>query len=383
MPLLAIDARGITFRPSGARTRLLGLYSALAEAPGAPEFILVVSQGRGARELCDARGIPCIEHPPEGITGKLVTSVRLSGDPFRRADIIHRETYPVPIWQSRPTVLTVHDLRSSSAGSMGTTPLKSLYERRVLPLAAKGLSRLVAVTETTRRDIVNHLGVPETKVTVVPNAIDAPVLAADSLTHPLGGKRFILAFGHMEPRKNLLSLLPAIQAVCQDPNFPVRNLVIAGRDGGEADRLRARMSEMPAAGFELHILTEIDDDLRESLLHHADCLVAPSRLEGFGLVPLEAMMRHTPALVSDIPAAREVLEDAALFFEPDKPDTLVDRLRDIVFNPAIVEQLRKNANHVLQKYSWKHSAKILKETYALILEDRQTAGSSFRGSTKD
>jgi glycosyltransferase involved in cell wall biosynthesis len=380
MPLIVVDARGITFRPSGARTRLLGLYSALAEAPGPLEFVVVVSQDRRAREICHARNIPCIETPPERVGRKLFSGFRLTGDPFRWADIIHRETYPVPIDQPQPTVLTIHDLRSSADRSMATTPMKSFYERRLLPLAAKRLSRLVAVSETTARDIVHYLRVRQDRLVVVPNAIDPPELTSEVLVHPLNGERFMLAFGHMEPRKNLPSLLPAMQTACKDANFPVRNLIIAGRDFGEAERLRAQMNKITNPGFQLHILTEVDDELRESLLHHADCLLAPSRLEGFGLVPLEAMIRNTPALVSDIPAAREVLSDAALYFNPAEPASLSDSLRDIVLDQSIAERLNKAATSVLEKYSWKRSAKILMETYCSILGTNPVTEESCRSS---
>ena len=367
MPLIVVDARGITFRPSGARTRLLGLYSALAKSPGPLEFVVVVSQGRHAREICHARNIPCIESPPERVGRKLFSGFRLTGDPFRWADIIHRETYPVPIDQPQPTVLTIHDLRSSADRSMATTPMKSFYERRVLPLAARKLSRLVAVSETTARDIVQYLRVPKKRLVVVPNAIDPPDLTCEDLAHPLNGERFMLAFGHMEPRKNLPALLPAMQTACQDANFPVRNLIIAGRDFGEAERLRARMNEVDNPQFRLHILTEVDDELREGLLHHTDCLLAPSRLEGFGLVPLEAMIRGTPALVSDIPAAQEVLGDGALYFDPDDPDSLVSAIRAIVGNSEVRSTLDLAANRVLKKYSWEQSAEILRSTYLTIL----------------
>ena len=367
MPLIVVDARGITFRPSGARTRLLGLYSALAEAPGPLEFVVVVSQGRRAREICHARNIPCIESPPERVGRKLFSGFRLTGDPFRWADIIHRETYPVPIDQPQPTVLTIHDLRSSADRSMATTPMKSFYERRLLPLAAKRLARLVAVSETTAREIVHYLRVRQDRLVVVPNAIDPPDLSSEDLAHPLKGERFMLAFGHMEPRKNLPALLPAMQAACRDGNFPVRNLVVAGRDFGEAERLRAKMNKITNPGFKLHILTEVDDELRESLLHHADCLLAPSRLEGFGLVPLEAMIRDTPALVSDIPAAREVLGDGALYFNPDEPESLANIMQTIVDNPDARKQLDLTGRQVLEKYSWKHSARILRSTYQTIL----------------
>ncbi len=372
MPLVVVDARGITFRPSGARSRLLGLLREYRQLPQAFDLVVTAVQGRGAADLLAGLEVPCMELPAPGKRANLVGAVRLLGEPFARADVIHRETYPAPVAQSTPVALTVHDLRSIQRPDLQSSRLKGVYERHVLPRVARHLDRVVAVSESTADQVHELLHVPRERIAVVPNGVEAPTPpAADGAEGPVD-EDYVLAFGHIEPRKNLSSLLPIMQRLGNEPSQP-HLLVVAGRDLDGVAPLKAAYSELESPSFRLEILTEVDDTLKSRLLAGAACLVSPSLLEGFGLVPLEALALGTPVVASDLPATREVLGGSSALVDPADVQGFAGAIQKAIGDPGARRRAQLAGQSLLDKYAWAHSALRLHTTYAEMLAERRRA----------
>lgn len=367
MPLVVVDARGLTFRPSGARTRLVSLLSAYAALPERFDVCVVATAARGAPEHFRGCDLEVIE---QQLTArrKAQAALRLVGHPFDFADLVHRETLPVPVLQRVPVLVTIHDLRSSEARSLASSVGKGFYERVVFPRAAQSLSRIIAVSQATAAQVELHLGVEEAVVAVIPNGVTGP--GTNQATARTVDEPYVLAFGHMEPRKNLQTVLPAMQLAARSPHVP-NVLVIAGRDLGGANPLRQAYAALRAPTFELIVIDDVDDAMRESLLQHAECLVAPSKIEGFGLVPLEALSRGTPAVVADIPATREAMGTAADFVDPDRPAAFAHAIEKVVDNP---HRLLANAPGVLSHHSWVRSAELLHQVWTTSLDPSRRLG---------
>jgi glycosyltransferase involved in cell wall biosynthesis len=229
-----------------------------------------------------------------------------------QAEVLVFESWPAPRIDG-PMIAVIHDLRRLRAGG---------WQRRLalawLREAASRVRRFHAVSEATRRELEEAVPEARGKTDVVPNAVIIPVAGEEppALPPEVDGP-FVLAVGHSEPRKNWR----LVAALAGDLAPSGVRVVRAGR------------------GVERHPnvqdLGVVDDDELEALFRNAAAVLAPSALEGFGLVPLEALACGAWVVASAIPAHQEVLGDAADFFAPgDRAAALAALRRAIDATPA-------------------------------------------------
>jgi glycosyltransferase involved in cell wall biosynthesis len=171
-----------------------------------------------------------------------------------------------------------------------------------------------------------------------------------------------LAIGTVEPRKNLAGLVAAFDQVADDDD-EVR-LVLAGGDGWGAHNLDDAIA---SARHRTRIvrLGRVADETRADLLTGATALAYPSRYEGFGLPPLEAMSVGVPVLTTRVGAIPEVVGDAALLVEPEADD-LASGLARILADDALRSALVERGHARVARYSWDACATGLAELYATI-----------------
>jgi alpha-1,3-rhamnosyl/mannosyltransferase len=189
--------------------------------------------------------------------------------------------------------VTVHDLHfERDPGVMG--PLDRLTFKTVVPRAVRRADHVIAVSERTKRDVVELYGIAPGKVTVTPHGVDPAFSPGD----PEGGG-FVLFVGAIQARKDPLAAADAAAAV----GLP---LVVVGpeKEPGLANELRARGADL--RGW-------VDQQELARLYRGAAALVLPSRFEGFGVPVLEAMASGTPVVLSDDAALREVAGDAGVY----------------------------------------------------------------------
>jgi glycosyltransferase involved in cell wall biosynthesis len=210
----------------------------------------------------------------------------------QRLDVLHCPTYYGPLESSVPLVVTVHDLavlRYPSAFPLWTRS----YVPRVVPRVLHAATRVIAVSEFTKRELVELLGLDDRKIRVVPNAVERAFTpegaAADG--------DYVLAVGTLEPRKNLSRVAEAARRV------GVELRVAGARGWGGVVPLGTWVGEVP------------DDELAR-LYRGARCLVYPSLYEGFGIPVLEAMACGTPVVTSREGATAEVADGAAVLVDP-------------------------------------------------------------------
>jgi glycosyltransferase involved in cell wall biosynthesis len=211
-------------------------------------------------------------------------------------------------------VATVHDLAVLREPEWFPSWSRS-YGRRLTPRAIRLADRVVCVSNSTARDVSGLLGVPESRVRVVPNGID-PLFSEPAGAAPVDGP-YILFVGTPEPRKNLARLVAAVMRLV-DEGRPER-LVLAGADGWGG-------VELPARARIVH-LGRVDDTTLRDLYSHARCVAYPSLWEGFGLVAGEALATGCPVVCSDIPALREVAGTDAAYCDPASVESIADALR--------------------------------------------------------
>jgi glycosyltransferase involved in cell wall biosynthesis len=253
----------------------------------------------------------------------------------RGLDVLHCPTFRGPVRSSVPVVVTVHDLavlRHPGTFNQWTRH----YSRFAVPRVARAARRLIAVSEFTRGEIVELLGVPEERIRVIPNAVGEAFFAQGTAE----SGDYVLAVGTLEPRKNL----GAAQQAARRLGVELRVVGAQGWGGVKVNGWLGRVS---------------DEELA-ALYRGARCLVYPSLYEGFGIPVLEAMACGTPVVTSAGGATEEVAGGAAVLVDPHDPDAIAAGIEEAWSRR---DDLRARGLERAGQFSWKRVAAETRAVY--------------------
>jgi glycosyltransferase involved in cell wall biosynthesis len=257
---------------------------------------------------------------------------------FRRhgIDLYHSPAYPLPRGMRdgrspRPAlVLTIHDL----VADIHPLALAPRHRRafRQLFASAAAADRVVTVSETTRRELLARYPVEGARVVAIPNGVSEAFGTAAASAPSSGLPRpFLLYVGGLDPLKNVPFLLQVLAlARGREPDL---SLVVAGEEGARARGLAER-ARAAGLGSAVRVVGHLDDATLSAAYREAAAFVFPSRYEGFGLPPLEAMAAGCPVVSSPGGALREVLEGAAPLVDPDDAAAWADQVTAMTRDPA-------------------------------------------------
>jgi glycosyltransferase involved in cell wall biosynthesis len=283
------------------------------------------------------------------------------------AELFHAMEHLLLPLRGVPTVLTVHDLIFRRY-PQHHRPLNRWYLNLTLPLFCRRATRIIAVSEQSKRDVVAAYGIEPAKIAVIYEAADArfqpqpaPVVASVRTRYRLPD-RYLLAVGTIEPRKNLGRLLTAFERLHADRLTDA--LVIVGKRGWLYDDFLAQWEASPARDAVIFPGWIEDADL-PAIYAAAQALALPSVFEGFGLPILEAMGCGTPVACSNTSSLPEVAGDAALFFDPLDEDALTAALRRLLRDRDLAGSLAARGLAQAARFSWRRAAQ---ETAALYRE---------------
>ncbi|HKH08962.1 MAG TPA: glycosyltransferase family 1 protein [Agromyces sp.] len=262
-----------------------------------------------------------------------------------RADLVHCPANFGP-WRSRvPVVLTVHDLLAFRHPEYVPGAYSRIL-RMMIRLAARSARRILTVSRASSDDIVSFLGVPRERIMVTPLAGSAAASAAPG--HRLDAQ--LLAVGNRMPHKGFETLLEALARI--DPEHRP-SLVITGSHG---DDPLEPVVERLGLGEHVQLRGWLTRDELDRLYAESTALVFPTRFEGFGLPPLEAMSRGCPVIVSDLPVLHEVAGDAARYVDPADPDAIAQAVRAVLDSTAERERMSRAGLARAAEFSWERTA---------------------------
>jgi glycosyltransferase involved in cell wall biosynthesis len=242
----------------------------------------------------------------------------------RGLDLLHCTTFRGPLRSPVPFTITLHDLALVRHPELFPR-WHRLSGRAGIGRVARAAERILAVSEFTKREAVDLLGVPAERVTVIGNAVDH-IFSPDG---PRADGDYVLAVGTLEPRKNLRRVAEAAQRA----GLELRVVGAAGWGGVEAP---GRVGE-------------VSDDELAALYRGARALVFPSLYEGFGIPVLEAMASGTPVVTSRGGATAEVAGGAAVLVDPLDVDAIAAGIGEA---HARRDELRALGLERARAYSW-------------------------------
>lgn len=292
-------------------------------------------------------------------------------------DLSHVPYWAPPLVSALPVVVTVHDLIPLLLPDYRRDLRVRAYTRLVATTTARAAA-VIADSAHTAKDIATHLKVPDDRIHVIPLGVDLPSLEllAQSrpvplLTRYLLPPRFGLYLGGFDSRKNLVTLFAAWRDVFAATRVP---LVVAGRLPALGDPLAPHPADLvrltgltPDA---IHFTGPILEADKPALLATASVFAFPSRYEGFGLPPLEAMAAATPVVASNAASLPEVLGNAGLLVSPDDVSAWSRALTEILVDPDLSAQLSLAARHRAATFTWPRTAHLTREVYHSVLAGR-------------
>ena len=296
-------------------------------------------------------GVEPLSFPASGRAATLVRD--LGWYPFalpraarrRGVDVLHCTTFRAPLTRGTPMVVTFHDLavlRLPRCFNLWSR----VYGRHVLQHVARASTAIIAVSEFTRQEVVELLGVHEERVHVVPNGVGVPFIQDG----PAASGEYVLAVSTLEPRKNLNRLVRAFQ-LARMSGCELR--VVGARGWGGVD----------VAGARTCWLGTVTDEELASLYRGALCVAYVSLYEGFGLPVLEAMACGTPVVVSTASALKELGGDAVVTVDPRDPEAIAQGLEDAISRSS---QLRARGLERAQEFTWQRTAVATSAVYHAV-----------------
>lgn len=284
-----------------------------------------------------------------------------------KPDLVHFGIFQQPILYRGKKITTIHDLTSVKTWNSHKNWLifhfKQFVGKFVLRDIARTNDHLIAISEFTKKELVEFTHVPEEKVSVIYESSD--VISGGSKKFPIEFKKYIMYVGNQTDFKNIKRLGDAHQALLR--RHPDLGLVLVGRKNVPALRNEEYFAKR---GYKNILFTDfVPDDQLSWIYTHATAYVFPSLMEGFGLPGLEAMQHGVPVVSSNATCLPEIYGDAAYYFDPKNMESMARAIDDVLSSEKIRRDLSKKGYQQIKKYSWKRMAK---QTHAIYMDVLKT-----------
>jgi glycosyltransferase involved in cell wall biosynthesis len=281
---------------------------------------------------------------------------------FVRSDVVFGPNFVPPPTRNPRSVITVHDLAFRRMPD--TAPHGTRWWLARLGRALARAARVIAVSESTRQDLLELSSVDPARVTVIPLGVDRsvfrPLPPEDVQTvrsrFGLNGP-YVLFLGGIEPRKNFQTLLAAFARLDRGVRLVIAGASVEWNPEG-TDLLRQALEEAPP-DVQSRVLRAgyLTDGDKVALVSGAEALVYPSLYEGFGLPVLEAMACGTPVVASDRSSVPEVAGDAALLVDPVDPEAIAAAVARVLSDRALSQRLREAGFDRATRFTWEETAR--------------------------
>ena len=378
---IGIDAHSVGTKLGGNESYAVNLIEALAQIDSVNNYTIYVTTNEARDRFTDRwpnfKVRSTLPHTPL-IRIPLTLSAELRKRPV---DVLHVQ-FTAPPFCPCPVVVSIHDLSFEHLPE--TFKRRSRTQLRLtVRRSARRATRILSLSEHTRRDIIETYRIDAEKVSAIP-------LAAADHFRPVADNRelqrvrhkygidgdYILCVGSIQPRKNVARLIRAYALL--RGNFSadkLPKLVLVGKCAWLYDETLRTLEKTGVKDTSVVTGYVPESDL-PALYSGALCFVYPSYFEGFGLPPLEAMKCGTPVIVGNRTSLPEVVGDAALSVDPFDIEAIAAAITRLMNNSALRDELSVRGQERARMFSWQHTAEETLKIYTEVAQDRAGVPSS-------
>jgi len=285
-----------------------------------------------------------------------------------KVTLFHAPHYVLPPLVGCRSVVTIHDCIHLMFPNYLPNPLALRYARTSIGIAARRASRVLTVSESSKRDILRFVDIPADRIDVIYNAYDERFGVEPREEDVVRVREryqlhdeFVLYAGNVKPHKNLERLIDAFQLVRQR-GLDHLKLVLIGDEISKYASLRRAVHK-----YQLHnsvrFLGYLPEETLAIMYRLAGVFVFPSLYEGFGLPPLEAMASGTPVVTSNVSSLPEVAGNAAVLVDPYDPAAIADGIYNVLTDAALRQELRRKGLARAHEFSWEDSIRRVRDIY--------------------
>lgn len=286
------------------------------------------------------------------------TQIRLSLEMFfAPTDVLFVPAHTVPLIHPKRTIVTIHGLEYEFSPESYSW-YERFYMRLSIRYSVRVASRVVAVSENTKRDLTQLYGVPESKVAVVYEGVDRPGgMSARTPEFPAIDRPYFFFIGRIETRKNILRVIEAFELFKEKTGLP-HELLLAGKPGHGYETIAKRIADSPMRGT-IREVGYVSEDEKWRWLQGAEVFLFPSLYEGFGLPVIESQLAETPVIAANTSSLPEIAGEGAILVDPSQPREIALALENLTRDPErradIIEKGIRNS----QRFSWEKCCKEL------------------------
>ena len=283
--------------------------------------------------------------------------------------LFHAPHYVLPPLVRCRSVVTIHDCIHLMFPQYLPNRMALTYARASISLAARQSTRVMTVSESSKRDILRFVDAKPEKIDVIYNAFDER-FGIEPLEEDVVRVReryqlhdeFVLYAGNVKPHKNLERLIDAFDLV-RKRGLDRLKLVMIGDEISKYAALRRAVHQHQLHKY-VRFLGYLPEETLAVMYRLAGVFVFPSLYEGFGLPPLEAMASGTPVVTSNVSSLPEVAGDAAVLVDPYSPPAIADGIYRVLTDESLRRSLRQKGLARAAQFSWEQSVRRVRQIYA-------------------
>lgn len=292
----------------------------------------------------------------------------------QNCDLIHFPNFNTPIIYPKKSVVTIHDITPFFfSGHRRQSKWRDRAFRRVFSRSVKRATKVIAVSEATKKDIIKYFKIAPEKIEVIYNGLDQKFFGKFSLSElqKLKDKYkirrpFILYVGVWRNHKNVIGLLKAFKLILNKYQRDYQ-LVLLGKELSEYPDIRKTWQQLNLKK-NLVLPGFVSDEELLLFYQASNLLVIPSLAEGFGFTGLESLASGTPVVASNISALKEVLGESASYFNPHRFEEMAEVIFNLLTNQNLRQEKLAKAENQIKKYSWLKNAEQTLKLYQDVLE---------------
>ena len=370
---IGIDARLYGLEHAGLGRYVTRLISGLLKNDKKNHYVLFLKKSH-VDEFKDYQNVTVkeVNIPIYGFREQLLLPFIFSA---QKLDLLHVPHFNAPLLYPGKLIITVHDLiKHHSKGKETTTRHPFFYHVKrlgylfLVSSIVNKAAKILTPSQYVKNDLIKNFGLKDKKITVTYEAVDPQikevVLTQEDKKQTLNKyglvQPFVIYTGSVYPHKNVDLLIDAVIKHNQTKEVDLMLAIVCARNVFY-ERMNRKIVEKGAQGY-IKMLGFLPDEEVNKLYSLALSLVHPSKMEGFGLTGLEAMKAGLTVISSSASCLPEVYGDAALFFDPENVDDLVNKMELVIGDLSLRESLQHKGFQQVKKYSWR---KMVKETLSV------------------